>query len=197
MINNRIFVIIGILFFQGCASVLTIDKETLKFTSDSTKRISCIAEPKIKLTSIGFGIAETQTSSNSKMRDDEILLIKREFSKVFDQKTNCQKNMVVDIEIVNEPIEDRRALLLLNLITIGIIPYWAEHRNYLTITVYDENGKIDQRYTSSLNYERVQSFFLFPVTAFYIDSNIELNLKTIPMHFNNISEEIHKSTGLK
>lgn len=197
MINIKyIYLIVVGLIFQSCASVLTIDEKTLKFTGDSGNRVACVAAPKVKLTSVTLGKNITDTDAHSP-NDHQILLIKSEFNKIFNIDVNCSKKLAAEVEIVNMPVEERRGLLLLNMITIGIIPYWTQYENYLIVTVYKEDGNIIQRYRSSLNYERVQSLFLIPVMGFYLGGEIELNLKTIPLHFNNISEEIHKSAGLR
>lgn len=87
--------------------------------------------------------------------------------------------------------------MLLNIISIGIIPYWAEFENTVKVTILNKQSVEVGSFSSTYKYERIQSLFLIPAAPFYIGGNIELNLKTIPMHFNKISEEIHKGSGLK
>lgn len=196
MMKKCVYPIIWLLVFQGCASILSLNHSSLVLDSKRSGMEFCFDESKIKLTNIIYGREKTDYETQDSSRKEEFKLINNEIEKLFIFK-NCKNYLKIQVEIINKPVENKSVLDFLNIISIGIIPYWAEYENIAKITITNKENKETDSFSSTYKYERVQSIFLIPVSPFYIGGNIELNLKTIPLHFQNISNELNKKEGPK
>lgn len=189
--------IVFALFFQGCASVLTLKDGEMNTVIQNKEVINCSTEKrKIIWNQIVMGQLYNKDSDSklTKYEQKESSSIFSHLDGLLDKFCAAPTNIIA--EISNTPINESRGLILLNIISLGIIPYWDQFENKIKIDVY-RNGDHINTYTSVVQYTRVQSIFLWLKAPFSVTSEHELNLKTIPMHFNNISEEIHKGVGLK
>lgn len=175
------------IFLQSCASILTVNPNSLNKDNFLDFSNSCFKVSNVLLINSVFGTDHDNISENEKNREEEINLIKSLFDNQ-SPKQNCTRYRT-EVKLQNAPVNDRRLLLILNFITLGIIPYWDTHTNSLLVDIYDINGNFLKRVRSTLEYSRIQSIFLLPVSPFFIDSNIKLNLTTIPQHFKNLELE--------
>ena len=190
------------MLFQSCASILKLDRNSGFVRQAGNQSVSCVKDYKILWKNFGFNREFVNDKPDSKFQEEEKKIIDIEVNKLF---SNVHSNKCVDfkkamVEISNTPSENRnKALLLFNLLSIGIIPYWAEYTNTLSIKIYSQNSSDSEvvNLESRFVYTRMQSVFLWPATPFYDTSENEINIKTIPMHFNSISEEMHKGSGVK
>lgn len=184
-------------FFQGCASVLTLKDGEINAVIQNKEIANCTTEKrKIIWNQVVMGQLYSKDSDSKLTKYEQI-----ESSSIFSHldklsDKSCATPINIIAEISNTPTDESRGLILLNIISLGIIPYWDQFENKIKVDVY-RNGDLINTYTSTVPYTRMQSIFLWLKAPFAVTSEHELNLKTIPMHFNNISEEIHKSAGLK
>lgn len=183
-----------LLILQSCGTVLRLDKNNSSFNLSNKSGQFCINERKILWKQQSFGTEHVEYEAASISRNEEIKLIYSEISRL-NNSFACGNKLLAEIEIVNNPVSEKRLLLLLTIFSLGIIPYWDEYENTLKISTYNDTNLVSV-YTSSFKYKRIESIFLLPVTPFYISSEIELNLKTIPLHFQNILNEIRKKDGM-
>ncbi len=108
----------------------------------------------------------------------------------------CKQNVRVLIEVIHEPINENRVLLLTNAVTFGIVPYWGDYLNKINMKIYSE-GTLLSSASTEIAYRRIQSIFLWPIAIFSDTGNFDISQKVIPMHFNNILEIVRKNDGLK
>jgi hypothetical protein len=184
-------------FFQGCASSLILKDVGVAVESQNKEVSYCKAEQRKVVwndTVMGQFYSKDSNSKLNKYEQTDLSIIFSQLDKLMNKTCAASTNVIV--EISNTPINESRGLKLLNTISFGIIPYWDEYENKIKIDFYRDGNLVDS-YISSLLYTRIQSIFLWPAAPFSLTSSHELNIKTIPMHFNNISEQIHKGSGLK
>lgn len=130
-----------------------------------------------------------QTKSGYSFYEASDLIIS-EWKRKIPNSPSCEIMLDVTIEISNEPIKKNQVLFLLNTISIGIIPYWADEKNVLLVKLFDQNGNLNGSYSSTINYTRIQSLFLIPASPFYVGGTNELNLHTIPIHITSIARQM-------
>lgn len=182
-------------FLQGCASIIYLKSLEPEIKIGKIQNLSCLGEVKIVWVAESFGMVSNQTYE--KNRDSLIQkqkdLLREQIDRTFKK---CEGHKKTLIEVKNIPVDQKRLLALLNIISFGIIPYFDEYSNSVEIKYFDQDGNFKNQVSSVYRYEMIHSIFLWPAMPFYINGTNELNIKTIPMHFNNISEEIHKSAEL-
>ncbi len=200
MNKNILYIVISIsgLFFQGCASIIYLKGAEPKIETNEKPISVCANKVKIMWTDEAFGTVSNKTYENSSdtLIQKQKLMLSEQIHQNFNDR-NCDSSSKALIEIRNAPVDQKRLLALLNIVSIGIIPYYDEYNNFVEIKFYDQDGNMKGRVSSSYKYEMIHSIFLWPAMFFYINGTNELNLKMIPLHFNNISEKIHKNEGLK
>lgn len=192
-----ILLLSGLLLLQSCGTILYLDKNNSSVYLNNKSSEFCINERKIIWKQQSFGTEHIEYEQNSISRENEIKLINTEITRLNSSST-CSNKLLTEIEIVNRPMSEKRLSLLITIFSLGIIPYWDEYENILKISTYDDKSLISI-YTSAYKYNRIESVLLLPVAPFYCSSEIELNLnlKTIPLHFKNIASELNKKDGIK
>lgn len=187
-------IIIFFLFLQGCASALILNESKITADIQNTNAVSCATDKRKMIwnqTVMGQLYSKDSNSKLSQYEQVENTSISDQLGKLMHEPCQASTNLIV--EVSNTPINESRGLILLNIISLGIIPYWDQFENKIKIETFKEGEQINT-YISTVPYTRVQSIFLWLAAPFIVTSEHELNLKTIPMHFNNISEEIQKSS---
>lgn len=189
--KKPINIILIYFLFNGCAGILKT--ENLTKYNQSTKlpiSVACISEIKIFFNDVTFGKfnSEVYSADKNSMYQENYKLINKLVTEKTGNNTQCQGIYKLKVELSNIPENESRGLALLNIVSFGIIPYWDRFYNELKLTFSDstENNII---YSSRTNYLRIHSIFLWPVMPFYIDGTIELDLKTLPYHFNNLQKQ--------
>lgn len=196
MINIKyIYLLVIGLIFQSCASILYIKGEEPILALGKEGNINCLGDVKVFLVSQSFGTKyifplETGREDTAKKQYQLVLSKINEFR---GSGKDCSGDTKTVIEIRNMPVDEKRALALINIVTIGIIPYFDEYTNSMVIKNYSKNGDFLGESSSSVNYEMIHSIFLWPAMPFYISGTDSLNLKTMPRHFDNIKNAKEKN----
>ena len=181
---------------QSCASILYVKKNEPIVALDNASNYACVGDVKVFLVSQSFGT--TYSFPLETAREDsaqkQYQLILSKINELRGNGKNCNNDIKTVIEIKNIPVDEKRALALLNIVTIGIIPYFDEYINSVVIKNYSKNGDFLGESSSSVNYEMVHSIFLWPAMPFYTSGTDSLNLSTIPKHFDNIKNMLGKDS---
>lgn len=190
-----------ILFFmfcvllQSCASILYINREEPNVALGKNGNSTCVGDVKIFLVSQSFGTTYSfplETGREVAAREQYKLVLSK-INELRESGKDCGGDIKTVIEIKNIPLNEKRLLALLNIVTIGIIPYFDEYTNSLVIKNYSKNGDFLSESSSSVNFEMIHSIFLWPAMPFYISGTDSLNLKTLPIHFDNLKNMKEKS----
>lgn len=182
------------LLLQSCASILYI-KDEEPMVSFGREHFTCLGDVKVLLVSQSFGTIysfplETGREDSAKK---QYQLVLSQIKDLRESSKDCSGDIKTVIEIINMPVDEKRALALLNIITIGIVPYFDDFTNSVVIKKYSKNGDFLSESSSSVNYKIIHSILLWPAVPFYNSGTDSLNLKTIPLHFDNIKNMKEKS----
>jgi hypothetical protein len=183
------------LLLQSCASILYIKGEEPIVALGKEGKSACVGDVKILLVSQSFGTTHSfplETGREDAAKKQYQLVLSK-INELRESGKGCSSDIKTVIEIRNMPVDEKRALALLNIITIGIIPYFDEYTNSVVIKNYSKNGDFLGESSSSVNYEMIHSIFLWPAMPFYISGTDSLNLKTLPRHFDNIKNVKEKN----
>lgn len=173
----------------GCASILPYDKDQKPIVdSQVSEKSFCIQSKKILIVNTSYG----QTNSHEPLRHESDLsnALRMELDTLFSSNEKCKVSLLAIVEVINEPVDQKRILGILNMFTIGIIPYWDKENNTLRVALYDERGDLKNSYSSTIQYTRMQSIFLWPVAPFYETGNLSLSQKLLPEHIKNIRSQM-------
>ena len=173
-------------FFSGCASIL-IPKDPIE-VSNVSKPFSCIKLKGSALVNL-IGRADTETNYDD---SEEGRLLKNKIESVFFNNSSgpCKKYNYGYVNIINAPKDYSGVLRFVNILTIGIVPYWDKMENTFELKVMDENMNEIGLYRSTIEYTRYNSIFLWPAMPFYLKGEWDLNLATFDQHVASIERKL-------